>query len=473
MGKPIKKFAVAVWLTAAACLIGLGGAGKPPATVQAWLHAFNADDAAALKALGDESAQYDRDKHEETGGLTFVKIDSDDGHTIVATAREKRSPETWRLTFVRDPADPSRFKEVHRYADPMHSMADALAALNDFATRLADKGKFSGTIEIAKAGKPLYAKAFGSMGPGRSANTLDTKFYYGSLGKMFTTVAILQLIDAGKIALDTPIIKYLPDYPNKPVAKEVTVRMLLMMRDGLGGINILVPKYATNRAKVHSLADLIALNAGRKPEFKPGSKFEYNNFGMIVLGAIVQKVSGEDFYDYVHAHVFESPGHDAHLLSRARGDERCRHADDELEQHAAAFVDQGFSLAWHAGRWRRLDGGRPFALLRCARPRQADLQKAAGRGGEAYAQPCRPWLHHGRPRWLQLLGARWLRARSHLDSKLPSADRRQRCLPGQSRPDHLRPAGRELLLPHATAALTPRDPLRSRPCGAFTALFRV
>ena len=308
MGKPIKKFAVAVWLTAAACLIGLGGAGKPPATVQAWLHAFNADDAAALKALGDESAQYDRDKHEETGGLTFVKIDSDDGHTIVATAREKRSPETWRLTFVRDPADPSRFKEVHRYADPMHSMADALAALNDFATRLADKGKFSGTIEIAKAGKPLYAKAFGSMGPGRSANTLDTKFYYGSLGKMFTTVAILQLIDAGKIALDTPIIKYLPDYPNKPVAKEVTVRMLLMMRDGLGGINILVPKYATNRAKVHSLADLIALNAGRKPEFKPGSKFEYNNFGMIVLGAIVQKVSGEDFYDYVHAHVFESAG---------------------------------------------------------------------------------------------------------------------------------------------------------------------
>ncbi len=309
MGKPIKKkFAVAVWLTAAACLIGLGGAGKPPATVQAWLHAFNADDAAALKALGDESAQYDRDKHEETGGLTFVKIDSDDGHTIVATAREKRSPETWRLTFVRDPADSSRFKEVHRYADPMHSMKEALAALNGFAARMAKKDKFSGVLMVAKDGKPLYAKAFGTMGPGRPANALDTKFYYASLGKLFTTVAILQLVDAGKVSLDTPIIKYLPDYPNKPVAKEVTVRMLLLMRDGLGGINILMPKYVANRAKVRSLSDLIALNANRKPEFRPGSKYEYNNFGMVLLGAIVQQVSGKDFYAYVKSHIFDPTG---------------------------------------------------------------------------------------------------------------------------------------------------------------------
>jgi len=295
-------------LAAAVCFLGLGGAGKPPAIVQAWLHGFNTDDAAALKALGDDSAQYDRDKHEETGGLTFVKIDKDDGHTIVATAREKLSTETWHLTFVRDPADPSRFKEVHRYADPMHNMADALAALNDFATRLADTGKFSGTVEVARNGKPLYAKAFGSMGPGRSANTLDTEFHYASLGKMFTTVAILQLVDAGKVSLDTPIIKYLPDYPNKPVAREVTVRMLLMMRDGLGDIDILLPEQAANRAKVHSLADIIALNANRKPEFKPGRKFEYNNFSFALLGWIVQKVSGEDYYKYVQAHVFEPAG---------------------------------------------------------------------------------------------------------------------------------------------------------------------
>lgn len=295
-------------LVAAVCFLDLGGAGKPPATAQAWLHAFNTDDAAALKALGDESAQYDRDKHEETGGLTFVKIDSDDGHTIVATAREKLSPETWHLTLVRDPADPSRFKAIHRYADPMRSMTDALVALNNFATRLAATGKFSGTVEIAKNGRPLYAKAFGTMGPGRPANTLNTKFYYASLGKLFTATAVLQLIEAGKISLDTPIIKYLPNYPNKPVAEEVTVRMLLMQRDGLGDINLLQPEYAANRAKVHSLADIIALNANRKPEFKPGSKFYYNNFSYALLGWIVQKVSGEDYYNYVQAHIFEPAG---------------------------------------------------------------------------------------------------------------------------------------------------------------------
>lgn len=295
-------------LAAALCLVGLGGAGKPAATVQAWLAAANRGDDTKLKTLGDESVAFDHDMVEETGGFTLVKIDKDDGHTIVATVREKHWPETWHLTFVRDPTDASRFKAVHRIPDPMPTVKDALAALNDFATRMAAKNKFSGTIEVAKDGKPLYAKAFGTMGPGRPANTLDTKFYYASLGKMFTTVAILQLVDAGKVSLDAPIIKYLPDYPNKPVAKEVTVRMLLLMRDGLGGINILMPKYAANRAKIHSIADLVKLNAGRAPKFKPGSKYEYNNFGMVLLGAIVQQVSGEDFYAYVKSHIFDPTG---------------------------------------------------------------------------------------------------------------------------------------------------------------------
>jgi CubicO group peptidase (beta-lactamase class C family) len=295
-------------LAAALSIVVLGGAGKPPATVQRWLHAFNTDNAAALKALGDESAMYDHDIVEETGGLTFVKMDSDGGHKIVATAREKLSPETWHLTLVRDPADPSRFKTIHRYADPMHSMKDTLAALNDFAARMRAADKFSGTLMIANNGKPLYAKAFGTMGPGRPANTLKTKVHYASLGKLFTATAVLQLVEAEKLSLDTPIIKYLPDYPNKAVAKEVTIRMLLMQRDGLGNINLIEPEYAANRAKVHSLADIIAMNAGRKPEFKPGSKFYYNNFSYALLGWIVQRVSGEDYYAYVRAHVFEPAG---------------------------------------------------------------------------------------------------------------------------------------------------------------------
>ncbi|MBU6473487.1 MAG: serine hydrolase, partial [Alphaproteobacteria bacterium] len=254
---------------AALCLLGLGGAGKPPATVQAWVTAVNSGNDEALKALGDESVEFDHDIVEETGGFTLLKIEKDDAHTFVAILREKLSPETWHVIFSRDPADPARFKTiVHRYpADPMHSMKDALTALNDFASRMAAKDKFSGTLEIAKDGKPLYAKAFGTMGPGRPANTLETEFHYASLGKLFTAVAVLQLVDAGKISLDTPIIKYLPDYPNKPVAREVTVRMLLMMRDGLGDINLLEPQYAANRAKVHSLAGIIALNAGHAPAF--------------------------------------------------------------------------------------------------------------------------------------------------------------------------------------------------------------
>jgi CubicO group peptidase (beta-lactamase class C family) len=136
---------------------------------------------------------------------------------------------------------------------------------------------------------------------------LNTPFYFASQGKMFTAVSVLQLIEAGKLSLDDPIGKHLRDYPNPDMAK-VTVRQLLTHQGGTGEMGILEPQDTQNRDKVRSIDDIIALNGLRSPNFPPGSKYEYSNYGFLLLGKLVEKISGQSYYEYVEDHIFRPAG---------------------------------------------------------------------------------------------------------------------------------------------------------------------
>jgi CubicO group peptidase (beta-lactamase class C family) len=292
---------------AVACLAFCGGTAPAKPTADTWLAAFNANDAAALKTLGDDSADYDRDVREETGGLELVRVESDDGKTVEALLRERVSAATWRLSLTRDAADPTRFSDARLRGVPLASEADALASLDGFAGRLTQKDTFSGVLLVAKDGRDLLAKAYGRADE-TTPNALDTRFFIASQGKMFTAVAIFQLIEKGRIALDDAVGKFLPDYPNRDVAAKVTVRMLLAHTGGTGDMGLLEPEEGANRARVHGIADIIALNGARGPAFEPGTKFDYSNYGYILLGAIVEKASGMDYYTYVQRNVFDRAG---------------------------------------------------------------------------------------------------------------------------------------------------------------------
>jgi CubicO group peptidase (beta-lactamase class C family) len=124
---------------------------------------------------------------------------------------------------------------------------------------------------------------------------------------MFTAVSVLQLVDAGRIELDAPLSRYLPDYSNADMAK-VTIRQLLTHRGGTGDIGILGRDDEANRAKVRSIDDIIQLNGDRAPAFSPGSKAEYSNYGFILLGAVIERVTQGTYYDYVEEHVFKPAG---------------------------------------------------------------------------------------------------------------------------------------------------------------------
>jgi CubicO group peptidase (beta-lactamase class C family) len=128
----------------------------------------------------------------------------------------------------------------------------------------------------------------------------------GSMNKMFTAVALLQLVQAGKVGLDDPIGKYLPGYPNAAIASQVTVRELLTHTGGTG--DIFGPEFNKNRLALRTLDDYVKLYGDRAPAFTPGERYEYSNYGFILLGKIVERVSGQGYYDYVRDHVYRPAG---------------------------------------------------------------------------------------------------------------------------------------------------------------------
>jgi D-alanyl-D-alanine carboxypeptidase len=149
------------------------------------------------------------------------------------------------------------------------------------------------------------------------APKVDTQFCIGSMNKMFTAVAILQLVGEGKLALDTPIATYWPDYPNRDLASHVTIRELLNHTGGTG--DIFTPEYETHREETRTLADYVNLFGSRPVAFEPGSRMEYSNYGFIVLGRIVELVSGEPYQKFVQEQIYQPAGM-MHTDSRPEAD---------------------------------------------------------------------------------------------------------------------------------------------------------
>lgn len=186
--------------------------------------------------------------------------------------------------------------------------ADALNALSDRADTLAREDGFSGAVLVAKDGRVLFSHAYGLADRERRIpNTVQTRFRIGSMTKIFTGVAILQLVDAGRVKLTAPLGTYLPDYPNREVATKVTIDQLLTHTSGLGELPW--PDFYAHRGELRTLADY-ATRYGKRVglEFQPGSRWAYTNYGFLLLGLVIEKVTGQSYYDYVQQHIYAPAG---------------------------------------------------------------------------------------------------------------------------------------------------------------------
>jgi D-alanyl-D-alanine carboxypeptidase len=188
------------------------------------------------------------------------------------------------------------------------SQTELVRRLTTSLDSLSKGGQFSGVAVMAKNGVPVFQRAYGMADRERRvANNPETAFNLGSINKIFTQIAILQLRAAGKLDLDSTLAKYWPDYPNNEVARKITIRQLLRHTSGIGG-NIFDPPAGGKRNDIRTLRDYLPLFVNQPLAFEPGTRNAYSNAGYVVLGLLVERLSGDDYYTYVREHIFKPAG---------------------------------------------------------------------------------------------------------------------------------------------------------------------
>lgn len=304
-----------------------------------WLTTFNSGDPVRLLAFwkkystGPQDSQVSRDQglHDMTGGFTLIKITEDTGSHIVASMKDRHDGYA-EVTLDLASTDPPIIRGIFGHPappppserDPASSDSDLVRQVTTHVADLLHKDQFSGAILIAKQGQPILNQAWGFADRARKIpNTVDTRFCLGSMNKMFTAVAVLQLVQQGKLSLDGTLADYWPSYPNHDLATHVKVRQLLNHTAGTG--DIFTPEYEAHRLQTRTLDDYAKLFGSRPVAFEPGSKYEYSNYGYILLGRLVEIASGEDYQTYVQQHIYALAGM-THTDSRPETEAIPRHA---------------------------------------------------------------------------------------------------------------------------------------------------
>jgi D-alanyl-D-alanine carboxypeptidase len=249
------------------------------------------------------------------GTLTPIRVDSLTAIAVVATVSEGLTG-GWGIIYLdvdSAPPHPVTGVSLLPFTEPpgwreltVPDEAALVADVRKLASRLATAEAFSGVVLLTRGGRPLWREAFGfaDRASGRR-NTPETRFELASVSKIFTAVAVLQQVEAGKLALDAPIGAVLTDLsPGAPAAR-ATVHQLLTMSSGIPDI-FRSPRYWAGRAGIRSLSDYWLFFAMAPLEFDPGSAWSYSNSNFLLLGSVLERVSDEAFSELIGHDVFAS-----------------------------------------------------------------------------------------------------------------------------------------------------------------------
>jgi CubicO group peptidase (beta-lactamase class C family) len=256
----------------------------------------------------------------DTGGIDFHSVRTyapeRPGATVVIV-KDRLLGNWWGLTFrfggapgflvaglgispARSPAGPP---------EPPLTEKEAVAEIRALLARVKGKDWFSGTVLVAKGADVLLTDFAGEASKAfHVPNNIDTKFNLGSMNKMFTAVAVARLVEAGKLAFDDPISKWIDEsWLPRDVTDKITVRHLITHTSGLGSyFNDVYMK--SSRALFRKLDDYKPLIKDDRPAFAPGARFQYSNTGMFLLGVVIEKVTGEDYFEHIRKAVYAPSG---------------------------------------------------------------------------------------------------------------------------------------------------------------------
>lgn len=189
------------------------------------------------------------------------------------------------------------------------TQAEVIKELEAFVQKLAEADAFSGTVLLAKDGEVLFKGAYGLASKRFNVpNKIDTKFNLGSMNKMFTAVAISQLMQRGQLSFDDSLGKYLStDWLPHEVTDKIKIKHLLTHSSGLG--SYFNDTYMeSSKAAFRVLDDYKPLISDSTLAFEPGTDTQYSNTGFFLLGVVTEKVTGQDYFAYMREHFYKPAG---------------------------------------------------------------------------------------------------------------------------------------------------------------------
>jgi CubicO group peptidase (beta-lactamase class C family) len=260
-------------------------------------------------------------RYSTSRGLDVVRVTTEPSRgDVVGIVRNRTTGDEEYLAVRVEPQAPHRITwlpaiseqvvaswNLTRAASVAVTEQERLQEIGAYLKRMGDADIFSGAIVIARDGKPVFAQAYGYADREKKIpNTLDTPFLMGSMTKLFTGLAIGQLVEQGKLSYDDPLAKFLPDFPDPESAKKIQIKHLLSHTSGLGSApSLFNPDLIDRQTTVKATVDALER---KPPASEPGTKYLYSNTGFVLLGRIIETVTGQDYYDYMQKNVFAPAG---------------------------------------------------------------------------------------------------------------------------------------------------------------------
>jgi D-alanyl-D-alanine carboxypeptidase len=268
-----------------------------------------------------ETAFQMRRIYEQSGGLQILAVTPPSGpYGLTITVKTRRGENYARIAIGEDNRDPGKIIGFGVWKiDPPNSKTaidwprekltekEMIAEIKRQVAKRVAEDRFSGVVLIGRDDKILLHVAHGLAERSfKVPNDVDTKFNLASVGKMFTATAIAQLVKEGKLTYETKLISVLPDFPNNEAAKKITIHQLLTHTAGMGTL-FESPGYQRLR-RYRSSWDQVSAFADEKLFFEPGTRWRYSNAGYVTLAAVVERLTGMTYLDYVRENIFKPLG---------------------------------------------------------------------------------------------------------------------------------------------------------------------
>lgn len=192
---------------------------------------------------------------------------------------------------------------------PESELESLAKPLGDFVEAQAREGAFSGTVLLSKDGRVIHSSAHGLASKRFDVpNTLQTKLNLGSMNKMFTSVAIMQLVEKGAVRLDDKLSNFADEsWLARDVSAKIEIQHLLTHSSGLGSY-FNDTFWNSSKLAFKALEDYKPLIVNETSRFEPGTAYRYSNTGMFLLGVVIEKVSGQDYFSYIRDHIYLPAG---------------------------------------------------------------------------------------------------------------------------------------------------------------------